>query len=112
MCYRCGTIGHRSVACKYKDKGLKCFKCNEFEHKAIECKSSNKDYTPVKKVEPTINKMCTKNLTLNTLQKASVFSTTNLKKNGFFHVDVNEVSRKYTSFVTSYDKYWFLKVFF
>ena len=46
---------------------------------------------------------------LDRLQESRVFSTIDLK-NGFFHVDVSEESRKYTSFVTHEGEYQFLKV--
>lgn len=46
---------------------------------------------------------------LDRLQNAKVFSTIDLK-NGFFHVDVDETSRKYTSFVTHNGQYQFKKV--
>lgn len=46
---------------------------------------------------------------LDQLQDARVFSTLDMK-NGFFHVDVEEASRKYTAFVTSNGHYRFRKV--
>lgn len=46
---------------------------------------------------------------LDRLQDATIFSTIDLK-NGFFHVPVEESSRKYTSFVTHSGQYQFLKV--
>ncbi|KAK9736412.1 Reverse transcriptase (RNA-dependent DNA polymerase) [Popillia japonica] len=46
---------------------------------------------------------------LDRLQEAGVFSTLDLK-NGFFHVPVEEQSRKYTAFVTHNSQYQFLKV--
>ena len=46
---------------------------------------------------------------LDKLQSARVFSTLDLK-NGFFHVSVEEKSRKYTAFVTHRGHYQFLKV--
>lgn len=46
---------------------------------------------------------------LEKLYKAKVFTTLDLR-NGFFHVDVAEGSRKYTSFVTPDGQYEFLKV--
>lgn len=45
---------------------------------------------------------------LDKLQKVKIFSTIDLK-NGFFHVPVNENSRKYLSFVTQSGQYTFLK---
>lgn len=46
---------------------------------------------------------------LDKLQEARVFSTLDLR-NGFFHVKVEESSRKYTSFVTHSGQYQFTKV--
>ena len=46
---------------------------------------------------------------LDKLQNARVFSTIDLK-NGFFHVTVEEDSRKYTSFVTHHGQFEFCKV--
>jgi len=46
---------------------------------------------------------------LDRLQDAQVFSTLDLK-NGFFHVNVDEESRKFTSFVAHNGQYQFLKV--
>ncbi|XP_037806852.1 uncharacterized protein LOC119600595 isoform X1 [Lucilia sericata] len=46
---------------------------------------------------------------LDRLQNAYIFSTIDLR-NGFFHVPVNEESRKYTSFVTHNGQYQFKKV--
>ncbi|XP_061390803.1 uncharacterized protein LOC133326139 [Musca vetustissima] len=46
---------------------------------------------------------------LDRLQNAVIFSTIDLR-NGFFHVPVNEESRKYTSFVTHNGQYQFRKV--
>lgn len=46
---------------------------------------------------------------LDRLQNALIFSTIDLR-NGFFHVTVNEESRKYTSFVTHNGQYQFRKV--
>lgn len=46
---------------------------------------------------------------LDRLQGSQIFSTIDLK-NGFFHVDVNKDSRKFTSFVTHEGQYQFLKV--
>jgi len=46
---------------------------------------------------------------LDRLQDAHVFSTLDLK-NGFFHVNVDEESSKFTSFVTHNGQYQFLKV--
>ncbi|KAK9730631.1 Reverse transcriptase (RNA-dependent DNA polymerase) [Popillia japonica] len=46
---------------------------------------------------------------LDRLQEAGVFSTLDLK-NGFFHVPVEEQSRKYTAFVTHNSQYQFLKL--
>jgi len=43
------------------------------------------------------------------LVEARIFSTINLR-NGFFHVDVEAKSRKYTAFVTHHGQYQFLKV--
>lgn len=31
-CYNCGVIGHKSVDCRQKSKGVKCFACNQFGH--------------------------------------------------------------------------------
>lgn len=45
---------------------------------------------------------------LDSLQKVKVFSTIDLK-NGFFHVPVNEKSRKYLSFVTQSGQYTFFR---
>lgn len=46
---------------------------------------------------------------LDSLQDATIFSTLDLK-NGFFHVPVEETSRKYTAFVVPNGHYEFLKV--
>ncbi|XP_076652416.1 uncharacterized protein LOC143358826 [Halictus rubicundus] len=46
---------------------------------------------------------------LDKLQGARIFSTLDLK-NGFFHVQVDEASREYTSFVTPYGQYEFCRV--
>lgn len=48
---------------------------------------------------------------LNRLQSARIFSSIDLK-NGFVHVNVAEVSRKYTSFVTHNGQYQFRKISF
>ena len=37
-CYNCGSKdGHKSIQCKFKDKGPKCFNCNNFGHISSEC---------------------------------------------------------------------------
>ncbi|GFU87488.1 hypothetical protein TNCV_2446221 [Trichonephila clavipes] len=46
---------------------------------------------------------------LDTLQEAKVYSTLDLR-NGFFHVDVDEDCRKYTSFIVADGKFEFNKV--
>ncbi|GFT60868.1 retrovirus-related Pol polyprotein from transposon 412 [Trichonephila clavipes] len=46
---------------------------------------------------------------LNTLQEAKVYSTLDLR-NGFFHVDVDEDCRKYTSFIVPDGQFEFKKV--
>ena len=46
---------------------------------------------------------------LDLLQGAKVYSTLDLK-NGFFHVEVDKNSRKYTSFIVPNGQYEFLKV--
>ncbi|GFX92185.1 retrovirus-related Pol polyprotein from transposon 412 [Trichonephila clavipes] len=46
---------------------------------------------------------------LDCLQNAKIFTTLDLK-NGFFHVAVNERSRKFTSFVTHNDQYQFRRM--
>ncbi|GFT11083.1 hypothetical protein TNCV_1084391 [Trichonephila clavipes] len=46
---------------------------------------------------------------LDTLQEAKVYSTLDLR-NGFFHVNVNEDYRKYTSFIYSGGQFEFNKV--
>ncbi|GFU53674.1 hypothetical protein TNCV_1470781 [Trichonephila clavipes] len=46
---------------------------------------------------------------LDTLQEAKVYSTLDLR-NGFFHVDVNEDCRKYTSFIVPDGQFEFNKV--
>ncbi|GFU61566.1 hypothetical protein TNCV_844261 [Trichonephila clavipes] len=46
---------------------------------------------------------------LDTLQKAKVYSTLDLR-NGFFHVDVDEDCRKYTSFIVPDGQFEFNKV--
>ncbi|GFY30190.1 retrovirus-related Pol polyprotein from transposon 17.6 [Trichonephila clavipes] len=46
---------------------------------------------------------------LDTLQEAKVYSTLDLR-NGFFHVDVDEVCRKYTSFIVPDGQFEFNKV--
>lgn len=46
---------------------------------------------------------------LDRLAETRIFSTIDLR-NGFFHVDVDVHSRKYTAFVTNQGQYWFLKV--
>jgi len=46
---------------------------------------------------------------LDLLQGAKIFTTLDLK-NGFFHVSLDEESRKYTSFITPDGQYEFLKV--
>jgi len=46
---------------------------------------------------------------IDRLAEARVFSTIDLR-NGFFHVDVEAKSRKYTAFVTHHGQYQFLKV--
>ncbi|GFT50798.1 retrovirus-related Pol polyprotein from transposon 412 [Trichonephila clavipes] len=48
---------------------------------------------------------------LDTLQAAKVYSTLDLR-NGFFHVDVDEDCRKYTSFITPDGQFEFNKVSF
>lgn len=45
---------------------------------------------------------------IDKLKDARVFSTLDLK-NGFFHIEVDEESRKYTAFVTHEGQYQFLK---
>ncbi|GFS62907.1 transposon Tf2-6 polyprotein [Trichonephila inaurata madagascariensis] len=46
---------------------------------------------------------------LDTLQEAKVYSTLDLR-NGFFHVDVDEDCRKYTSFIVPDGQFEFNKV--
>lgn len=58
----------------------------------------NKDRHPIPIIEEQIDK----------LQNAKIFSILDLK-NGFFHVNVSESSRKYLSFVTPTGQYEFLK---
>ncbi|GFV70778.1 hypothetical protein TNCV_1946881 [Trichonephila clavipes] len=48
---------------------------------------------------------------LDKLGNGKIFTTLDLK-NAFFHVDVDEASRKYTAFVTEAGQYEFLKVLF
>ncbi|GFT09233.1 retrovirus-related Pol polyprotein from transposon 412 [Trichonephila clavipes] len=48
---------------------------------------------------------------LDTLQKAKVYSTLDLR-NGFFHVDVDEDCRKYTSFIVPDGQFEFNKILF
>lgn len=48
---------------------------------------------------------------LDNIGQAQVFSTLDLK-NGFFHVEVAEDSKKYTSFVTHNSQYQFEKMLF
>lgn len=36
-CYNCGKMGHVSLQCPHKVKGLKCFKCNAFGHISFTC---------------------------------------------------------------------------
>lgn len=46
---------------------------------------------------------------LDRLQGAKIFTTLDLK-NGFFHVDVDEDSRKFTAFIIPDGQYEFLKI--
>jgi hypothetical protein len=41
-CFNCGLKGHRSIDCRFKEKGTKCFKCNNYGHRAKECNEDNK----------------------------------------------------------------------
>lgn len=69
----------------------------------IDCRKLNKviekDEHPLPLIEDILDK----------LEDSRVFSTLDLK-NGFFHVPVEQESRKYTAFVTHCGQYQFLKV--
>jgi hypothetical protein len=64
-CFNCGLKGHRSIDCRFKEKGTKCFKCNNYGHRAKESNEDNKQKKQSeieKKSSPTVYLHCkTKN---------------------------------------------------
>ncbi|GFY02721.1 retrovirus-related Pol polyprotein from transposon 297 [Trichonephila clavipes] len=82
------------VVCKKKDGTMRlCIDYRKLNKKIV------KDRYPLPIIEEVLDK----------LGNGKIFTTLDLK-NAFFHVDVDEASRKYTAFVTETGQYEFLKV--
>ncbi|GFU94092.1 retrovirus-related Pol polyprotein from transposon 297 [Trichonephila clavipes] len=90
----CSDFSSPVVVCKKKDgtMGL-CIDYRKLNKKIVE------DRYPLPIIEEVLDK----------LGNGKIFTTLDLK-NEFFHVDVDEASRKYTAFVTETGQYEFLKV--
>ncbi|GFW17482.1 retrovirus-related Pol polyprotein from transposon 297 [Trichonephila clavipes] len=89
----CSDFSSPVVVCKKKDGTMRlCIDYRKLNKKII------KDRYPLP-IEEVLDK----------LGNGKIFTTLDLK-NAFFHVDVDEASRKYTAFVTETGQYEFLKV--
>ncbi|GFW22550.1 retrovirus-related Pol polyprotein from transposon 297 [Trichonephila clavipes] len=90
----CSDFSSPVVVCKKKDGTMRlCIDYRKLNKKIV------KDRYPLPIIEEVLDK----------LGNGKIFTTLDLK-NAFFHVDVDEASRKYTSFVTETGQYEFLKV--
>ncbi|GFX42106.1 retrovirus-related Pol polyprotein from transposon 297 [Trichonephila clavipes] len=90
----CSDFSSPVVVCKKKDETMRlCIDYRKLNKKIV------KDRYPLPIIEEVLDK----------LGNGKIFTTLDLK-NAFFHVDVDEASRKYTAFVTETGQYEFLKV--
>ncbi|GFT23875.1 retrovirus-related Pol polyprotein from transposon 297 [Trichonephila clavipes] len=90
----CSDFSSPVVVCKKKDGTMRlCIDYRKLNKKIV------KDRYPFPIIEEVLDK----------LGNGKIFTTLDLK-NAFFHVDVDEASRKYTAFVTETGQYEFLKV--
>ncbi|GFU63799.1 retrovirus-related Pol polyprotein from transposon 17.6 [Trichonephila clavipes] len=90
----CSDFSSPVVVCKKKDGTMRlCIDYRNLNKKIV------KDRYPLPIIEEVLDK----------LGNGKIFTTLDLK-NAFFHVDVDEASRKYTAFVTETGQYEFLKV--
>ncbi|GFX48111.1 retrovirus-related Pol polyprotein from transposon 297 [Trichonephila clavipes] len=90
----CSDFSSPVVVCKKKDGTMRlCIDYRKLNKKLV------KDRYPLPIIEEVLDK----------LGNGKIFTTLDLK-NVFFHVDVDEASRKYTAFVTETGQYEFLKV--
>ncbi|GFV99858.1 retrovirus-related Pol polyprotein from transposon 297 [Trichonephila clavipes] len=90
----CSDFSSPVVVCKKKDGTMRlCIDYRKLNRKIV------KDRYPLPIIEEVLDK----------LGNGKIFTTLDLK-NAFFHVDVDEASRKYTAFVTETGQYEFLKV--
>ncbi|GFW27841.1 retrovirus-related Pol polyprotein from transposon 297 [Trichonephila clavipes] len=90
----CSDFSSPVVVCKKKDGTMRlCIDYRKLNKKIV------KDRYPLPIIEEVLDK----------LGNGKIFTTLDLK-NAFFHVDVDEASRKYTAFVTETGQYEFLKV--
>ncbi|GFW50786.1 retrovirus-related Pol polyprotein from transposon 297 [Trichonephila clavipes] len=88
----CSDFSSPVVVCKKKDGTMRlCIDCRKLNKKIV------KDRYPLPITEEVLDK----------LGNGKIFITLDLK-NAFFHVDVDEASRKYTAFVTETGQYEFL----
>ncbi|GFS74276.1 transposon Tf2-11 polyprotein [Trichonephila clavipes] len=90
----CSDFSSLVVVCKKKDGTMRFY----IDYRKLN-KKIGKDRYPLPIIEEVLDK----------LGHGKIFTTLDLK-NAFFHVDVDEVSRKYTAFVTETGQYEFLKV--
>ncbi|GFT56532.1 retrovirus-related Pol polyprotein from transposon 297 [Trichonephila clavipes] len=90
----CSDFSSPVVVCKKKDGTMRLSIDNRKLNKKIV-----KDRYPLPIIEEVLDK----------LGNGKIFTTLDLK-NAFFHVDVDEASRKYTAFVAETSQYEFLKV--
>ncbi|GFV92418.1 retrovirus-related Pol polyprotein from transposon 297 [Trichonephila clavipes] len=92
----CSDFSFPVVACKKKDDETMrlCIDYRKLNKKIV------KDRYPLPIIEEVLDK----------LGNGKIFTTLDLKNAFFFHVDVDEASRKYTAFVTETGQYEFLKV--
>ncbi|GFU16596.1 retrovirus-related Pol polyprotein from transposon 297 [Trichonephila clavipes] len=90
----CSDFSSPVVVCKKKDGTMRlCIDYRKLNKKIV------KDRYPLPIIEEVLDK----------LGNGKIFTTLDVK-NAFFHVDVDEASRKYTAFVTETGQYEFLKV--
>ncbi|GFT20331.1 retrovirus-related Pol polyprotein from transposon 297 [Trichonephila clavipes] len=90
----CSDFSSPVVVCKKKDGTMRlCIDYRKLNKKIV------KDRYPLPIIEEVLDK----------LGNGEIFTTLDLK-NAFFHVNVDEASRKYTAFVTETGQYEFLKV--
>ncbi|GFX62514.1 retrovirus-related Pol polyprotein from transposon 297 [Trichonephila clavipes] len=94
--FNCNDIGHLSKSCPNHSRGPRCLSCNIYGHKSFECRRAN------------LNNTSAPPSGVNAVHELP--SPIKYLKNGFFHVAVNERSRKFTSFVTHNGQYQFRRM--